>query len=756
MKRVETMIEREEDDDDDIFFLDFIEIILPYRWSILFVIFIVLSFTSIYLYFIPPTYESSATIKIKTDKSLNDLALQDPIIRALSQSGASNIEQEIAILNSFYISDKAINTLNMEVQYFTKEAYKQVEFFINPPIKIQNITIYNNKIIRKKFILHPEENGFKIEQKGNGTSQLFQYNQEIQLKDFKCTVKKESNFSSPIYFKLNGSNRDIYENIVKKRLKISQLNKDVSIIKLSYQDSSIKRANAYINGLIDVYLAESITNKNRENNKVLKFINQQLQITEKTLGKSETQLQEYRIKNKVIEPTKQSRLLLDRLNSIEIKIEENKIKKSLVENLLILSQNSQYLEDMIPTLKALDELPTIELIQRIEDMRQNIDTLSIKFTKKHPDLILLETQIRKNQNKVYSNIKNLQQNINQQQKGLYKQKKRNEKKLKKLPKKEKQLIQFQRNYDVNAKMYAYLLEKKSENDFKKSATLSDYEIIDSAYSSSRPIKPKRAMLLIASGIIGLILGIFIAYLRNRLSRKIQTIREIQDLTSLPIYGEIPLFLKKNSAFEVIEYPNSLLTTYFRKLRTKLQLITNKGKGNSLLVTSSMPNEGKTEIILNLSHLFQLAGYKSIVIDLDLYQPTLHRYFNTELKKGISTYLNHRDNVEDIIFKTEYQHLDIIFAGEEISNPSELLLSQKLRLLLSTLEKSYDYIFINAAPFMLVEESLYFMQFTDINLIIIKENFTKKSFLTNLKQSVELYDFKNIQLLFNTYKFKEKL
>ncbi len=753
MNRIENKPKRE---NDELFFLDFIKTILPYKWSIFFITFMILLLTSIYLYFTPPTYESTATIKIKTDKSLNQLTIKDPISSALSQSDASNIEQEIAILNSFYICDKAINKLNMEVQYFIKEGYRKVEFFANPPIKIENITIYHDKMIGKEFILHPEENGFKIEQKDNPISQLFQYNKEIQLKDFKCTIKKESNFSSPIYFKLNGSNRDIYENIVKKRLKLSQLNMEVSIIKLSYKDSSIKRANAYINGLIDVYLAESVTNKNRENNKVLKFINQQLKTIGKTLGKSETQLQEYRVKNKVIEPTKQSRLLLDRLNSIEIKIEENKIKKSLIKNLLILSKNSQYLENMIPTLKALDERPTIELIQKIENMRQNIDKLSIKFTNKHPDIILLETQIRKNQNKVYGNIKNLQQNINQQQKGLYKQKKKNEKKLKKLPKKEKQLIQFQRNYDVNAKMYAYLLEKKSENDLKRVATLSDYEIIDSAYSSRKPVSPKKAMLLIASTIIGLILGTFIAYLRNRLSRKIQTIRDIQELTTLPIYGEIPLLLKKNSAFEVLEHPNSLLTTYFRKLRTKLQLITNKRKGNSLLVTSSMPNEGKTDTILNLSHLFQLAGYKSIIIDLDLYQPTLHQYFNINSKKGISTYLNHRDNVEDIVFKTEYQNLDVILAGEEILNPSELLLSKKLRLMLSTLENSYDYIFINSAPLMVVEESLYFMQFTDINLIVVKENSTKKSFLTNLKQSIELYEFKNIQLLFNTSKLKEEL
>jgi len=746
MNKIETLPKRE---DNDIYFSDFMKTILPYKWSIFFVTLMVLLLTSIYLYFTAPTYESSATIKIKTDKSLDKFVLQDPINSAFSQSDASNIEQEIAILNSFYISDKAIEKLNMKVQYFSKEGYRKIEFFENPPIEIQNIIIYNNQIIGKEFIVHPEKNGFKIEQKDNPISQLFQYNQEIQLKDFKCTIKKESNFSSPIYFKLNGSNRDIYENIVKKRLQISQLNIDVSIIKLSYQDSSIKRANAYINGLIDVYLAQSVSNKNRENSKVLNFINQQLETTGLTLQKSETELQEYRVKNKVIEPTKQSRLLLDRLNAIEIEIEENKIKKSLVKNLLILSKNSQYLENMVPTLKALDEQPTIQLIQKIEDMKQNIDKLSLKFTEKHPDIILLRSQIQKSYSKVYGNIKSIQLNINKRRKNLNKQKKKNEIKLKKLPKKEKQLIQFQRNYDVNAKMYAYLLEKKSESDLKRVATLSDYEIIDSAYSSNKPIKPKKAMLLIASGLIGLILGIFIAYLRNKLNRKIQTIKDIQELTSLPIYGKIPMLEKKDTASEALDHPNSILTTYFRKLRTTLQLITNKPKGNTLLITSSMPNEGKTEIILNVTHLFQLAGYKSIIIDLDLYQPTLHQYFNIKSNKGISTYLNHRDNIEDIIFRTEYQRLDVILAGEEMSNPSELLLSQKLALLLSTLEKSYDYIFINAAPLMVVEETLYLMQFTDTNLIVIRENFTKKSFLTNLNKTLEQYAFTNIRLLFNT-------
>jgi len=115
-----------------------------------------------------------------------------------------------------------------------------------------------------------------------------------------------------------------------------------------------------------------------------------------------------------------------------------------------------------------------------------------------------------------------------------------------------------------------------------------------------------------------------------------------------------------------------------------------------------------------------------------------------------------NGVEDTEFITPYDiiewiipYLDVILAGENIQNPSELLLSQKLTLLLSTLEKKYEYIFINSAPLMIVEEPLYLMQFTDINMIIMQENFTKKSFLNNFNKTLQEYKFKNICLIFNT-------
>ncbi|MCH9740847.1 MAG: polysaccharide biosynthesis tyrosine autokinase [Epsilonproteobacteria bacterium] len=736
--------------DHESYLLEFLRVVAPYRWSILAITLLSVLFTATYLYFTPPIYESSAIVKIKPDnQNIHRITGQDPLSSALSVSGNADVEQELAILNTFYTNNKAIDKLNMAVQYFVKHDYRKVEIFSNPPIKIKNVTIYNNEIIGKQLILHPKQNGFKIQKENIMGQQIFAYNQEVQTKDFKCVVEKQSNFNQPIHFQLNGNNRNIYEKIVKEKLKVSRLNEDVSIIKVAYQDTSAKRADDYVNALINIYIDQSITDKSKKNNKILDFIEQQLTITGKKLKLSETQLEEYRINNNVIQPTAQSGLLLDRLNNIEIELSENKIKERLAENLMVFVKNNKHLDSIVPTLRELGEEPTIMLIQTIQDLQRRANELSAEFTEKHPDLISLRNQIRRNQRTIYLNVKNLKSAISNRQQDLTQLKTKNESNLKHLPEKEKQLIQYQRNYDVNSKMYSYLLEKKSENEMKKVATISDYEIIDHAYSNPKPIKPKKMMLLAMAFIIGLLTGMIIAYIRNALINKIQDSKEIKHLTSLPIYGELPLLAKPNAGLEVFNNPQSPLTTSFRNLRTTLQFMTNKSKGNTILVTSSISNEGKSTITSNLSTIFQMAGYKSIILDLDLYQPTLHKFFNIEHAIGMSTYLNRKDSIGDIIFSTAYQNLDIIPAGPVAPNASELILSERFNSLLSTLQKRYDYIFIDSAPFTMVADTLYLMQFSDVNLIVVRENFTQKSFLSNLDEVVAQREFKNTGLLVNT-------
>ncbi|NEW60634.1 polysaccharide biosynthesis tyrosine autokinase [Sulfurovum sp. bin170] len=731
--------------------------IKPYKWSIFSITAISAILTLLYLYFQPSIYESYAIIKIKSEtrggERLRDI---DPLSSALSISGNSEVDQELAILKTFYTNNRAIERLankkpiekiDLKIQYFKEEGYKEVEIFLEFPIDIREIKFFNKDILGEKIKLIPAGDGFRIKIDDTIASEIYNYGESVKTNKFRFIVDKKSKLKKPIYFKFNGNNRNIYEKIIRKNLKVSRLNENVSLIKVAYQDTSPSRATAYINALVDVYIAQSIKDKSKKNNKILDFIEEQLGNTGKKLKLSESQLEEYRVSNSVIEPSIQSEALINRLSTVEVELSENSIRERLISNLLTFVKHNKNLDSITPTLRELEDEPTIRVIERLQDLQRRASELRRDFTEKHPDLRAVRRDIARSKRTILLNIESLKSNISARKKDLISLKKEYEESLKTLPTKEKQLIGLRRNYEVNSKMYSYLLEKKSENEMKKVATISDYEIVDRAYSNGIPIKPKRLSSLVIFTLFGSVFAVLLSLLRNFMINRVQNIKEVERLTTLPIYGSLPI--TADTGFEISDHPESKLSENFRSIRTTLQFIRKVDKSNIILVTSNAPKEGKTVITANLCAIFQMADYRSIVIDLNLYRPEIHNYFNITNDKGISDYLlNKRDKIEDIILPTAYPNLDIITAGHSVTNPSDLILSDKLESLIARLKKEYDFIFIDTAPFSMVADTLYLMQHADINLIVIREQIAKKSFVSNLEDMVKQHGIKNVGLVIN--------
>ncbi len=728
---------------EDSFFVEFLKTILPYRWSIIFITIIGMLLSALHLYLTPSVYEAQAIIKVKTNNNKGEQYSELNPLGNIYSTGTENIDQELAILQTFHIHDKAIDKLNLGVQYFIEKNYKKSEIFSNPPIKIKNIEILNKKILGKDILLIPQKSSFIIEIKDKKYKKLFSYNEEIKTEWFKCIVEKKAKFDMPIYFRLNGNNRNIYERIVKKNFKAIRVNKNASLIKLTYQDNSPKRATNYLNNLMDIYKKQSIINKSRRNNKVLEFINKQLISTGKALKHSETELERFRIKNSIIEPTRQSQSLLDRLSDIEVQISQAQMEQGLIESIAYSVRKNRDLDNITPTLRELGDEPTIRLIERLQVLQRRANELGAELTPKHPELKAINIDIYRTRRTIQKNIKRLQKNISKKQKNLYAQKRKYERRLKVLPTKEKKLIDLQRNYEVSSKMHSYLLEKQAENKMKNVATVSDYEVLDKAYSSGSPIKPKRSMNLAISTIFSMIFASILAYMRSSMNNKLQNIKEIKELTTLPLYAELPIL--ENSKF--LTKDSSQLLKSFRNLRTKINFNHPKQKGNVILVTSSKAREGKTNIVANLGYIFQKANYKTLIIDFDLYNPQIHKVFNLNLNIGTGEYLHAQENdMDNLIQKTKYENLDILTAGSITEDASELILSRRLYFLLEIVKKRYNYIFIDAIPLSIEADVLYIMKYSDVNLITVQEEFTRKSFITGIQKHIGEYKFKNIAIL----------
>ena len=730
------------------YIIELFKSILPYKWSIIFFTIIAVILAKFYLYFIPSTYESYAIIKVKSNH--NAPQTNDLLRNSLNNISSVGVKQEIVSLQTFKSNKKTIEKINFTVQYFQKVDYKTIELYDDLPIQLTLQKIPNSKILGKKIKLKLKENGFTLQVKEKAESPLYPFDKEVKTLYFTGTLNKLKPFSKPLYLVFNGNKRQIYEYIVKSRLKAEQIDQGANLIRISFQDTIPKRANRYVNLLIEDYILQSVEKKETTNKKVLSFLDQQLANIKTKLEKSESELERYKSVNSV-EPSVKSRESFDKLSVLDLELSELALKEKLANNLVRFIQSSKNLDAIGPTLLEFNDNATIKFIDSLGELQERADELSLEYTENYPELIKLRKRIKRIKYKILLNVKNLNSTLVSKRQNLEAQKSKYELILKELPQKEKKLVHFQRDYEVNAKMYTYLLEKKSENELIKVAAVSNYEIVDKAYSSPRPIKPKRLVFLIVAAIIGFMFGLFLALLRANIKKAKAPLHKEEEKSSsnkeltiasnkLPIYGIIPLY--ENNNFSTVK-----LKEAYHQIATNIEFSKKQGEGHITLISSAIEGEGKTTTVVNLAGVFQNLQHKTLVIDFNMRRPSLHGHFGIEQQySGMSTYLSQRDNIGNIIFSTNYENLDIIPAGPIPPNPSELILSPRLGELFEVLKNKYDYIIIDTANYSKALETLYLMKFTNINLVVLRENFSKETSIGNLESIIAEKNLENVGMV----------
>jgi len=459
-------------------------------------------------------------------------------------------------------------------------------------------------------------------------------------------------------------------------------------------------------------------------------------------------LEQYRIKNDVIQPSVQTSTFISELANIDIKLSENILKEKIIQNIDNILQKEYNLDAISPLLMALNDNATLKLIEVLQDTQLKRDELLSEFTYKHPTIKALQRKIDTAKSKISSNIKNLKKSIKDTNNNLKKLKNSYESRIKRLPTKERRVVNIKRDYEVSSKMYNFLLQKKAENEMARVATLSDYKIIDKAYSKLDPISPNYKLILIAFTILGVITGIIFAFIRSAISDKIIDKEDIENETPISIYGVVPSTKSEDLRIRVYDNLSSYLTESYRNLRTTLQLCL-KENNKVILITSTVKGERANIVTANLGAVFGMASYKTIVIDLDIRNPTLDKIFGFygDVQGGLASYLLGRNSFEDIIYHSKYDNVDVIPVGAVSNNPSELILSNLLSILIERLKKEYDYIIINSTPFGFIQDTKYIMKFSDINLVVFRAEYSKKSDIVNLNRVVKEDNIKNIKIVF---------
>jgi receptor protein-tyrosine kinase len=251
---------------------------------------------------------------------------------------------------------------------------------------------------------------------------------------------------------------------------------------------------------------------------------------------------------------------------------------------------------------------------------------------------------------------------------------------------------------------------------------------------SYPVSPKKFRNLVAALGFGLLLGVALAFLRDLLDNTTKDRETLENITGVGLVGTIPLDKERRKTPPIsFSNDNSAIAEAFRKLRTNLQYLAVDNPPRVIVVTSSMPKEGKSTTAINIALALAEAEHNVVLVDGDMRRPTLHKYLDLVGAVGFSTVLSGRATLSEALQKTSFPGLTVLTSGAIPPNPSELLGSLTAKKLLSELRADFDYVIVDSTPLLAVTDAALLAAGADGVLIVARFGQTKRD---QLKHAVE--------------------
>ena len=271
---------------------------------------------------------------------------------------------------------------------------------------------------------------------------------------------------------------------------------------------------------------------------------------------------------------------------------------------------------------------------------------------------------------------------------------------------------------------------------------------------STPTSPNVPRMLLFGGLLGLLLGAGQALLRDVLNTVVRSRRDIEQVSDQAILGAVPLDESVVDALVLNSDPHGLRAEAYRSVRTNLQFLALDKGGRSIVVTSSVPGEGKTSTAINLAATLAAAGEKVLLVDADLRRPRVATQLKLEGAVGLTTVLIGDARLGDVVQPYGRTPLDVLTAGRVPPNPAELLGHARMRALLEDASKLYDTVIIDSPPLLPVTDAAVLAGETAGVVVVVGSGIVKRPELTASLEVLERVEARVLGLVLNRVKLSE--
>ena len=699
--------------------------ILLSRWYwILGCIFLGCIWAFVYLRFTPPVYETSALLKYDDKKT----EISELININSYYDRKDKIQSETYVIQSRTLLSRASERLDYKYSFLRKGTILETEVYPNYPFEVTIDEVDSNTLFGYRFnISQISKLKFKFITTFNGamvsSTENF-YGQEIVVGKNKFRVIKPlitENDLDEFVFYFNHPVSTMYR--MMGGLNVREVGKGINIMALSFKDTNPIFAADALNSIVAEYRIFDRDQKGVAAAQTIEFIDVQLDKLSGKVKDAEQLLEQYKVGNNILNIEDNKTIAYQKLRDLEVQkniINIQSIAIDLLEEQVKANKESITLNF---SMEGSDDKLLAELVNQMNVLlNERIKKQSLYADNAIP-IQEIDRQIEEAKKAITLNIRAARDRNNRTVKFLDKQLATAKEELKSIPSAERDLINLNRDFEINQKVYSYLQEKRLEASIAKSAIMPSSNVIDEAIPSYGVISPNSKSVYTTAISISLLIGIALILLARVLNQKIFDKETVEMITNVPILGVIRTFpgtIDKNSSQILsLSNPKSMFSESVRSVRTNLSFIASDIKSKMICVTSEVSGEGKSFMVINLASTLSLINKRVVVIDGDLRKSKLHHTFRLKNDWGLTSYLTNQCDVDKIIHPTHVENLYFIPAGPMPPNPSELLYSERMRQLMSELKERFDYVLVDTAPIGLVSDAIPLVRTSDVNIFVLR-------------------------------------
>jgi polysaccharide biosynthesis transport protein len=526
---------------------------------------------------------------------------------------------------------------------------------------------------------------------------------------------------------------------------------DTNIIRITATSDQPETAEKTANSVANAYRLENIMTRNRLVMESRRFVEEQLNTAEEAL-------RAFREREGQVFLTDEARAALETFTKLEEQHNDVMRKRAEGERqIAVLNRTEEVLGNQTGRIFTEEQNALLTILnQRLLDLIQDRNTLLINYTTDHPQVLEQQQKIDNVKAEMILELRAKLKTLQDREATLLDQRDRYRGRYLQFPRAAIQMSRLEREVKINADLLATLKGKLQELQIKSAERIEEVMIIAPAIIPSAPINaPNTPLNLMVGSLMGVFLGIVIAFARESFDTSIGTIEGVEEFLKVPVLGVIPQFdgkemeaaaraaLPADASVSTVENfskliclvdPKSVLSESLRSLRTNIQFASMDRKVKSILFTSAGLGEGKSTCVTNLAITLAQEGQRVLLVDADLRRPIVHQRLGLDRGPGLADALvgstswrSHVRSTTDLMLGAMgadrvmstpgLDNLHILTSGSEVGNPNEFLNMNKIKTLVSEMNEEYDLVLFDSPPILPVTDAVAFSSRVDGTILV---------------------------------------